>query len=156
MDCKKKDDYTEIFNRAKKRWENFPYKKYILAGGAVVIAAVFLAVLAGSMGGASKQGGEPAAAQADSGENTPRTTMSEEEIAAKKEAEEKQAVVDSYENLGLVQVSGYLNVREAPGPGGKIIGKLQEKIGELCVGQREMHLLEHIEIHQFIERHRFG
>ena len=52
--------------------------------------------------------------------------MSEEEIAAKKEAEEKQAVVDSYENLGLVQVSGYLNVREAPGPGGKIIGKLQE------------------------------
>lgn len=126
MDYKKKDDYTEIFNRAKKRWENFPYKKYILAGGAVVIAAVFLAVLAGSMGGASKQGGEPAAAQADSGENTPRTTMSEEEIAAKKEAEEKQAVVDSYENLGLVQVSGYLNVREAPGPGGKIIGKLQE------------------------------
>ena len=76
MDYKKKDDYTEIFNRAKKRWENFPYKKYILAGGAVVIAAVFLAVLAGSMGGASKQGGEPAAAQADSGENTPRTTMS--------------------------------------------------------------------------------
>ena len=126
MDYKKKDDYTEIFNRAKKRWENFPYKKYILAGGAVVIAAVFLAVLAGSMGGASKQGGEPAAAQADSGENTLRTTMSEEEIAAKKEAEEKQAVVDSYENLGLVQVSGYLNVREAPGPGGKIIGKLQE------------------------------
>ena len=126
MDYKKKDDYTEIFNRAKKRWENFPYKKYILAGGAVVIVAVFLAVLAGSMGGASKQGGEPAAAQADSGENTPRTTMSEEEIAAKKEAEEKQAVVDSYENLGLVQVSGYLNVREAPGPGGKIIGKLQE------------------------------
>lgn len=126
MDYKKKDDYTEIFDRAKKRWENFPYKKYILAGGAVVIAAVFLAVLAGSMGGASKQGGEPAAAQADSGENTPRTTMSEEEIAAKKEAEEKQAVVDSYENLGLVQVSGYLNVREAPGPGGKIIGKLQE------------------------------
>ena len=126
MDYKKKDDYTEIFNRAKKRWENFLYKKYILAGGAVVIVAVFLAVLAGSMGGASKQGGEPAAAQADSGENTPRTTMSEEEIAAKKEAEEKQAVVDSYENLGLVQVSGYLNVREAPGPGGKIIGKLQE------------------------------
>ena len=126
MDYKKKDDYTEIFNRAKKRWENFPYKKYILAGGAVVIAAVFLAVLAGSMGGASKQGGEPAAAQADSGENTLRTTMSEEEIAAKKEAEEKQVVVYSYENLGLVQVSGYLNVREAPGPGGKIIGKLQE------------------------------
>ena len=27
------------------------------------------------------------------------------------EEAEKQAVVDSYQNLGLVQVSGYLNVR---------------------------------------------
>lgn len=42
------------------------------------------------------------------------------------EEAEKQAVVDSYQNLGLVQVSGYLNVRETPGSDGKIIGKLEQ------------------------------
>ncbi len=34
-------------------------------------------------------------------------------------------MVDAYQDLGLVQVSGYLNVRETPGSDGKIIGKLE-------------------------------
>ncbi len=39
---------------------------------------------------------------------------------------EKQAVVDSYENLGIVQIDGgYLNVRKTPDPKGDIIGKMQ-------------------------------
>ena len=42
------------------------------------------------------------------------------------EEAEKQAVVDAYQDLGLVQVSGYLNVRETPGSDGKIIGKLEQ------------------------------
>lgn len=65
---------------------------------------------------------------ADPGVSEPETepTLSQEELAAAQEAREKQQVVDSYQNLGIVQVSGYLNVREEPGPGGRIIGKLQE------------------------------
>ena len=35
-------------------------------------------------------------------------------------------MVDAYQDLGLVQVSGYLNVRETPGSDGKIIGKLEQ------------------------------
>ena len=35
-------------------------------------------------------------------------------------------MVDSYGNLGLVQVSGYLNVRKTPDSNGDIIGKMQE------------------------------
>lgn len=40
--------------------------------------------------------------------------------------EDKQAVVDSYSNIGLVNVSGYLNVREAPSVDGDIIGRLPQ------------------------------
>lgn len=40
--------------------------------------------------------------------------------------EDKQAVVDSYSNMGLVNVSGYLNVREAPSVDGDIIGRLPQ------------------------------
>lgn len=52
--------------------------------------------------------------------------QAEEDSRAEEEADQKQAVVDSYENLGLVQVSGYLNVRRTPDSKGDIIGKLQE------------------------------
>ena len=51
-------------------------------------------------------------------------TISQEEEAAKQEQAEIQKVVDSYQNLGIVQVSGYLNIRETPSLDGKIIGKL--------------------------------
>lgn len=51
-------------------------------------------------------------------------TISQEEEAAKQEQVEIQKVVDSYQNLGIVQVSGYLNIRETPSLDGKIIGKL--------------------------------
>ena len=38
----------------------------------------------------------------------------------------KKAVVDSYKNLGIVEVTGYLNVRETASPDADVIGKLQD------------------------------
>ncbi|WP_024734445.1 C40 family peptidase, partial [Enterocloster asparagiformis] len=56
-------------------------------------------------------------------------TLSQEE----KERQEQQAAIDevvnSYQNLGVVQVSGYLNIRETPSLDGKIIGKLSGDAG---------------------------
>ena len=40
------------------------------------------------------------------------------------EIKKKEAVVASYKNLGIVQVSGYLNMRETASTDGNIIGKL--------------------------------
>ena len=54
---------------------------------------------------------------------------------AQEELAQKQAVVDSYTNLGLVQVSGYLNVRKTPEPNGDIIGKLQENSACEIIGE---------------------
>lgn len=53
-------------------------------------------------------------------------TVSKEQEKAAKEEEEKKAVVDSYKNLGIVEVTGYLNVRETASPDADVIGKLQD------------------------------
>ena len=39
-------------------------------------------------------------------------------------SQEIDNVISSYSNLGIAQVSGYLNIRETPSTDGKIIGKL--------------------------------
>lgn len=126
-------DYIQILDKARRKRKKPPYKNYIILG-AVVIGLLALVVALGKNMDKLPAGksGEPAQAGAEvltaGDENQPEeeTTLSAEEQAAQQEAAEKQAVVDAYQNMGLVQVSGYLNVRETPGSDGKIIGKLQE------------------------------
>jgi len=122
-------DYTHILDRARKKRNKKPNYAYILAGAAVVViivAAVFVGQRIKKK--TSSEGETPAAAAVmqQGAEAGIETTASTEELAAQREEQERQAVLDSYQNLGLAQVSGYLNVREAPGENGKIIGKLQQ------------------------------
>ena len=58
------------------------------------------------------------------------TTLSNEEIAEKEHDEAVQKVLDGYANLGVAEVSGYLNVRQTPENFGEVIGKLQK--GAAC------------------------
>ena len=127
-------NYIQILDKARKKRKKPPYRNYIILG-VVVIALLAVVVVLGrninKLPGVKNAGPAEAevqaAAEGQEGQQAiPETTLSPEEEAARKESEEKQAVVDSYQNLGLVQVSGYLNVRETPGQDGKIIGKLQE------------------------------
>lgn len=119
-------DYTQILDRARKKRNKKPDYIYILIGAAVVLIVV-AAVLAGRKikNQTAAEGETPAAAAMQQGAAL-ETTVSPEELAAQQEEQKRQAVVDAYQNLGLVQVSGYLNVREAPSGSGKIIGKLQQ------------------------------
>ena len=98
-----------------------------MIGGAVL--ALALIIFAGfqisrAVSGRVENGQEaPAATPADAvpaqdGE------IDEEEQAARELEEAAQKVIDSYENLGIVQVSGYLNIRREPSLDGDIIGKL--------------------------------
>mgnify|MGYP002232581616 CR=1 FL=1 len=62
----------------------------------------------------------------------------EEEEKAKEE-QEIQSAIDAYQNLGIVQVSGYVNIRETPDMKGNIIGKVSgdgacEVLGEEANG----------------------
>lgn len=124
-------DYKQVLERARRRRNKKPYKLYIAAGAAILLVVGGITLGAGALRRQKDDRGARAAdAAAASMEETdvviPEETLSAQELAAQEEAAAKQAVVDSYQNMGLVQVSGYLNVREAPGPGGKIIGKLDQ------------------------------
>ncbi|MEF9939842.1 MAG: SH3 domain-containing protein [Clostridium sp.] len=118
----KDEDYILSLNKARRRRNQIDYKKYILiAAGAIILigGGVFFGkkMMNQETGGAlvkeSTQQGDPAG------------TVSEEESKAAAEAAEKAAVISSYKNLGIVQVSGYLNMRESASTDAKIIGKLQ-------------------------------
>lgn len=126
-------DYIQILDKARRKRKKLPYKNYIILGTAVIGLLALVVALGKNMDKLpAGKSGEPAQAGAEvltaGEENQPEeeTTLSAEEQAAQQEAAEKQAVVDAYQSMGLVQVSGYLNVRETPGSDGKIIGKLQE------------------------------
>ncbi len=122
-------EHIKFSNRSRKRKNRFLDQRYLLlaAGVVVLLSATFLgrALL-------NRQSAEEQEALAVQQESIPETTMfiestlSEEELQRQELLREKQAVIESYENLGLVQVAGYLNVRETPGSNGKIIGKLQQ------------------------------
>ena len=58
------------------------------------------------------------------------TTLSDEEIAEKEKVEAVTKVLDGYANLGIAEVSGFLNVRKTPENYGEIVGKLQK--GAAC------------------------
>lgn len=120
--------YIDILNKARRKRKRRNYGSYI-ALGLTVLALAGAAVLIVSMMGKNKNGEDPAAVSPVSQtEEEVEVSVSPEEEAAKQEAAARQAVVDSYQNLGLVQLEngGYLNIREAPNTNGKIIGSLME------------------------------
>lgn len=127
-----KKDYLIRLDKARKKRKKQDYKRYIIMGGAAVLAVAVI----GTAGAAfkKKSAGKPAEPAAeteavqiesqDPKEAEAAAAKAEEESKAAKEAEEKQKVVDSYANLGIVQVSGYLNVRKEPGTTAEVVGKL--------------------------------
>ncbi len=131
-------DYREVLDRVHKRrsQENNPKNddnknRRILAGVAAAVAAVVvvagIAVGVNSSRKASEEEEAVALAQAME-EQAEAEAVSEEERLREEEAAAKQAVVDSYQNLGFVETSGYLNVRSTPDNSDdlNIIGKLQQ------------------------------
>ena len=129
-------DYLETLNKARRKRNRKWDPRYLLMilGAVVLIGIVAAAAMnlkkpasgraAGDPGQEANQGPGATPAQAAA-----EPTLSQEE----KERQERQAavdeVVDSYQNLGVVQVSGYLNIRETPSLDGKIIGKLSGDAG---------------------------
>ncbi|WP_418465911.1 SH3 domain-containing protein [Enterocloster bolteae] len=121
-------DYLSSLNKARKKRNQRLDPRYLVLLLAA-IAAVGIIVLgvksvkkpvSGKAAGPAPKGqvGNATPAQADP------AGVSPEEEAAQKEAQEIDNVISSYSNLGIVQVSGYLNIRETPSTDGKIIGKL--------------------------------
>ena len=134
-----KKDYMSSLNKARRKRNQNPYVTYLfygLAGIAAVMVLVAVVVFARKQATAfsewrteraQQQAEADAAAQAlEELESQKESESAAEAEAAKADLAEKQAVVDAYGNIGIVHVSGYLNVRKTPESGGDIIGKMQE------------------------------
>ena len=125
-------DYKERLDRAKKRREGKdPMRPVMIGGGAVAAVLALVAGVRLMQGGSialpEKQPETVVETAAEETVETEPETLSEEQIRESMEAavwEEKEAVINSYENLGIVQVSGFLNMREEPDKNAKINGKL--------------------------------
>ncbi|MEG2297593.1 MAG: SH3 domain-containing protein [Clostridium sp.] len=110
-----------------------PMKYFIIGAGCIILVLIAVLVFKLVKGGTLPVGAdiEPTTLSESTGdlaaslsEAQEETTISEEESKAKEEENEKKAVVDSYHNLGIVQVSGYLNMRESASKDAKVVGKL--------------------------------
>ena len=134
-----KKDYMSSLNKARRKRNQNPYVTYLfygLAGIAAVMVLAAVMVFARKQATAfsewrteraQQQAEADAAAQAlEELESQKESESAAEAEAAKADLAEKQAVVDAYGNIGIVHVSGYLNVRKTPESGGDIIGKMQE------------------------------
>ncbi len=138
---KKPVDYVASINRARRKRKRSPYGKYA-AAALVCVAAV--GVFLGARAVRVRQSNEPAALTSnaeESSEESQEESISREEESlaeASRAAEEQRAkreeaidgVINSYSNLGVVQVSGYLNIRKSPEAGAHVVGKLID--GSAC------------------------
>ncbi|MBT9779304.1 SH3 domain-containing protein [Clostridium sp. MCC353] len=119
-------DYLARINKAKRKRNNDDNQKYL------VIAAVVLLILTVVISVAAvvknRKSGPAAGPVPEVETATPAdakaSAISESEAEAQKIEDEKKHVVDSFHNMGLVVVEGYLNVRKAPSTDGDIIGKM--------------------------------
>ena len=133
-------DYLETLNKARRkrnrRWD--PRYLLMILGAVVLIGIVAALAMSLKKPASGRAAGEPGQEAGPGPGATPaqaaEPTLSQEE----KERQEQQAAIDevvnSYQNLGLVQVSGYLNIRETPSLDGKIIGKLSGDAIEVHTG----------------------
>lgn len=122
----------------KKKKAAMPYMKILAAGGTAVAIVTVVAVAGtmiknhkGTFGGMKVETAaaslETTEAASESGEEKNivlETTLSAEEIESKEFEKTVQSIVDSYANLGIAEVSGYLNVRKTPESFGEVVGKL--------------------------------
>lgn len=134
------DDNIARLKKIKKKREQGAYMKYMAAAGVAVVVVTAVAVAGKAIGNrqtekAGKMKVETVAASLETtapietGPTEPQTivletTLSAEEIAAKEHSEAVQGVIDGYANLGIAEVSGYLNVRKTPESFGEVVGKL--------------------------------
>lgn len=124
-----------------------PYGEYFIAG------IVVIGLLGGVVFGGTKLyrhfkgGNDPAVSATQKGDEQERSmqeesTLSEEELKALAESESAaleasiaesesaaheaavSEAISNYQNLGIVKVSGYLNIRKSPEAGANIVGKL--------------------------------
>ena len=123
----KKDDYLSVLNKSRKRRRRGTDWRF-----AAIVAAAVVFLAGAAWGGCQlvknhQTGSTVKQKQEETRAEERSTETSEEEERQKEEEAKKQAVVDSYQNLGIVEVDGYLNLRESADTSADVIGKMQNE-----------------------------
>lgn len=137
-------NYMDSINKASRKRRRKPsfWERYgILVIGAAVLAVIALVVLFGGKAVtavrskmAAAQAASESAAESESAEES--SLAAEEESRAEIESESEardakiQEVIDSYSNLGIAKVTGYLNIRKDPDGAANVVGTLSD--GSAC------------------------
>ena len=137
-------NYMDSINKASRKRRRKPsfWEQYgILVIGAAVLAVIVVAVVFGGKAVnavkgkmAAAQAASESASESESAEEA--SLQAEEESRAKIESESAetdakiQEVIDSYSNLGIAKVTGYLNIRKDPNEAANVIGTLSD--GSAC------------------------
>ena len=137
-------NYMDSINKASRKRRRKPsfWEQYgILVIGASVLAVIVVAVVFGGKAVnavkgkmAAAQAASESASESESAEEA--SLQAEEESRAKIESESAetdakiQEVIDSYSNLGIAKVTGYLNIRKDPNEAANVIGTLSD--GSAC------------------------
>ena len=123
-----KEDYLEKIKKARKKRERGgepPYRLIAVAAAAVIVVTAGVVITVKLVDNSREAAIPTIVSESTTAPTQPtETTKSPEELEAERIEAEKKAAVDGYTNLGIVQVEGYLNVRQAPGTSEDIIGKL--------------------------------
>lgn len=123
-------DYISRLNKARRNRNQKWDPRYILMvlAAVVLIGIIVLAVInvkSAVSGRVARGGSENVIDEPGTGlEAASASNAAREEEEKAKEEQEIQDAVDAYQNLGIVQVSGYVNIRETPDMKGNIIGKI--------------------------------
>lgn len=131
MEEQKTEDYKERLQKARQRRNGKDPMHWFMIGGCAVIVVLALVIIVklaqGGTFGDSGNARVASASEAEAQETVIGETLPEDEEQAK-EDEEKKNVVESYQNLGIVDVSGYLNMRESASTTSDVIGKLMAAV----------------------------
>ena len=137
-------NYMDSINKASRKrrrkpsfWEHYG----ILVIGAAVLAVIALAVLFGGKAVtavrskmAAAQAASESAAESESAEESSLAAEEESRAEIESESEARDAkikeVIDSYSNLGIAKVTGYLNIRKDPDGAANVVGTLSD--GSAC------------------------
>ncbi len=137
-DHKDRVDYMASINKARSKKKRPPYGTYaaIAVGCALVFAGVVFGgkALIDRFSKEHTELTEAAEVAAEANGNPEAITLAPVAAAANEEEAKRleaiEAVIDSYSNLGIVQVTGYLNMRETPESDEAVVGKLLD--GSAC------------------------
>ena len=133
-------NYMDSINKASRKRRRKPsfWERYgILVIGAAVLAVIALAVLFGGKAVtamAAAQAASESAAESESAEESSLAAEEESRAEIESESEAREAkiqeVIDSYSNLGIAKVTGYLNIRKDPDGAANVVGTLSD--GSAC------------------------